>query len=49
MSSWQKMELDSWPTLLDEVMDQYENNAKKVSGMLLHFCYICIVGLHNGL
>ncbi|MCH99631.1 midasin, partial [Trifolium medium] len=29
MSSWQKMELGSWPTLLDEVMDQYENNAKK--------------------
>jgi hypothetical protein len=49
MSSWQKMELGSWPTLLDEVMDQYENNAKKVSGMSLHFCYICIVGLHNGL
>ncbi|XP_045787692.1 midasin-like [Trifolium pratense] len=30
MSSWHKMELGSWPTLLDEVMDQYENNAKKL-------------------
>ncbi|PNX91575.1 midasin, partial [Trifolium pratense] len=30
MSSWQKMELGSWPTLLDEVIDQYENNAKKL-------------------
>ncbi|KAL2575217.1 hypothetical protein GLYMA_16G004800v4 [Glycine max] len=27
LSSWQKIELDSWPALLDEVMDQYENNA----------------------
>ncbi|RDX86825.1 Midasin, partial [Mucuna pruriens] len=32
LSSWQKMELDSWPALLDEVIDQYENNAGKVSG-----------------
>ncbi|KAK8465039.1 hypothetical protein PHAVU_010G134100 [Phaseolus vulgaris] len=30
LSSWQKMELDSWPALLDEVMDQYENNAAKL-------------------
>ncbi|TKY64312.1 Midasin protein [Spatholobus suberectus] len=30
LSSWQKMELDSWPALLDEVMDQYENNAGKL-------------------
>ncbi|AET01690.2 midasin [Medicago truncatula] len=30
MSSWHKMELGSWPVLLDEVMDQYENNAKKL-------------------
>ncbi|CAJ1950871.1 unnamed protein product [Sphenostylis stenocarpa] len=29
LSSWQKMELDSWPALLDEVMDQFENNAVK--------------------
>jgi len=35
------------------VMDQYENNAKNVSGTLLHFvviiCYSCIVRPHNGL
>ncbi|XP_058750373.1 midasin-like isoform X2 [Vicia villosa] len=30
MSSWQKIELGSWPALLDEVTDQYENNAKKL-------------------
>ncbi|XP_027334240.1 midasin [Abrus precatorius] len=30
LSSWQKMELGSWPALLDEVMDQYENNAGKL-------------------
>ncbi|KOM26933.1 hypothetical protein LR48_Vigan346s001500 [Vigna angularis] len=29
LSSWQKMELNSWPALLDAVMDQYENNAAK--------------------
>ncbi|WVZ15742.1 hypothetical protein V8G54_013308, partial [Vigna mungo] len=29
LSSWQKMELNSWPALLDEVMDQYENSAAK--------------------
>jgi len=27
------MEVDSWPALLDEVMDQYENNAAKVSNL----------------
>ncbi|XP_029127909.1 midasin [Cajanus cajan] len=30
LSSWQKIELDSWPALLDEVKDQYENNAGKL-------------------
>ncbi|XP_052724837.1 midasin isoform X1 [Vigna angularis] len=30
LSSWQKMELNSWPALLDAVMDQYENNAAKL-------------------
>lgn len=29
-SSWQKMEFERWPTLLDEVQDQYELNARKV-------------------
>ncbi|XVE88663.1 hypothetical protein DITRI_Ditri19aG0087500 [Diplodiscus trichospermus] len=28
--SWQKMEFDSWPVLLDEVQDQYEINAAKL-------------------
>ncbi|KAK1575506.1 hypothetical protein Q3G72_006073 [Acer saccharum] len=28
--SWQKMEFDSWPALLDEVQDQYESNAGKL-------------------
>ncbi|KAK3220425.1 hypothetical protein Dsin_014395 [Dipteronia sinensis] len=28
--SWQKMEFDSWPALLDEVQDQYEINAGKL-------------------
>ncbi|KAI4355485.1 hypothetical protein L6164_004254 [Bauhinia variegata] len=30
VSSWQKMEVDSWPALLDEVLDLYENNAGKL-------------------
>lgn len=29
-SSWQKVEFQRWPTLLDEVQDQYELNARKV-------------------
>ncbi|PNX58784.1 midasin, partial [Trifolium pratense] len=37
MSSWHKMELGSWPTLLDEVMDQYENNAKKVTFEMISY------------
>ncbi|XVF27001.1 hypothetical protein REPUB_Repub14bG0069100 [Reevesia pubescens] len=28
--SWQKMEFDSWPVLLDEVEDQYDVNAAKL-------------------
>lgn len=31
MSSWKKLEFGSWPALLDEVQDQYEINAAKVS------------------
>ncbi|XP_071712181.1 midasin isoform X2 [Rutidosis leptorrhynchoides] len=27
VSSWQKMELDTWPTLLDEVQAQFDTNA----------------------
>ncbi|XP_048323691.2 midasin isoform X2 [Ziziphus jujuba] len=30
MSSWQKMEFESWPALLDEVQDQYDINAGKL-------------------
>ena len=29
--SWRKLELGSWPALLDEVQDQYEINAGKVN------------------
>ncbi|CAA7023541.1 unnamed protein product [Microthlaspi erraticum] len=29
-SSWQKMEFERWPTLLDEVQDQYELSARKL-------------------
>ncbi|OVA06149.1 von Willebrand factor [Macleaya cordata] len=29
-SSWQKMELESWPALLDGVQEQYESNAGKL-------------------
>jgi midasin len=29
-SSWQKVEFERWPTLLDEVQDQYELNARKL-------------------
>lgn len=29
--SWQKMEFQSWPVLLDEVQHQYDINAGKVS------------------
>lgn len=37
-SSWQKVEFESWPpTLLDEVQDQYELNARKV-GIVWIFC-----------
>lgn len=44
LSSWQKIELDSWPALLDEVMDQYENNAGEVSGEVFFsiFCYVSL-------
>ncbi|KAJ0075983.1 hypothetical protein Patl1_33593 [Pistacia atlantica] len=31
--SWQKMEFESWPALLDEVQDQYESNAGKFGGI----------------
>ncbi|KAJ4717838.1 Midasin [Melia azedarach] len=30
VTSWQKMEFESWPALLDEVQDQYEKNASKL-------------------
>ncbi|XP_043707635.1 midasin [Telopea speciosissima] len=30
MSSWQRMEFDSWPALLDGVQEQYEINAAKL-------------------
>ncbi|XP_038899709.1 midasin isoform X2 [Benincasa hispida] len=30
VSSWKKMEFDSWPALLDEVQDQYELNCGKL-------------------
>lgn len=36
-SSWQKVEFERWPTLLDEVQDQYELNARKV-GIVRKFC-----------
>lgn len=36
-SSWQKMEFERWPTLLDEVQDQYELSARKV-GIVSKFC-----------
>ncbi|CAN8238565.1 unnamed protein product [Cochlearia groenlandica] len=29
-SSWQKLEFELWPTLLDEVQDQYEISARKL-------------------
>ncbi|CAH2065804.1 unnamed protein product [Thlaspi arvense] len=29
-SSWQKLEFERWPTLLDEVQDQYELSARKL-------------------
>lgn len=31
VSSWQKKEFECWPVLLDEVQDQYDMNAAKVS------------------
>uniref|UniRef100_A0A2P2MUR1 Uncharacterized protein MANES_04G142500 n=1 Tax=Rhizophora mucronata TaxID=61149 RepID=A0A2P2MUR1_RHIMU len=40
--SWQKMEFDSWPALLDEIQDQYEINAAKLWFPLysvLHHCH----------
>ncbi|XP_010261987.1 PREDICTED: midasin isoform X2 [Nelumbo nucifera] len=30
VSSWQRMEIDSWPALLDEILEQYEINAGKL-------------------
>jgi len=38
-SSWQKVEFERWPTLLDEVQDQYELNARKV-GIIRRFCFM---------
>lgn len=31
VSSWHKLEFESWPALLDEVESQFEKNAGKVS------------------
>ena len=36
-SSWQKLEFECWPTLLDEVQDQYELSARKV-GLVKKIC-----------
>lgn len=43
LSSWQKIELGSWPGLVDEVMDQYEHNAGKVSGNSLFSIIVVFV------
>ncbi|KAK6125035.1 hypothetical protein DH2020_041213 [Rehmannia glutinosa] len=34
VSSWHKLEFESWPALLDEVQNQFENNAGKISNDL---------------
>lgn len=34
VSSWEKMEFESWPALLDEVQEQYEINAGKVNSVI---------------
>lgn len=31
VSSWHKLEFESWPSLLDEVQSHFEKNAAKVS------------------
>lgn len=31
VSSWHKLEFESWPALLDEIQSQFEKNAGKVS------------------
>ena len=38
--SWQKLEFESWPVLLDEVQHQYDINAGKVYyGFLLFYIF----------
>ncbi|KAG8656474.1 hypothetical protein MANES_04G142500v8 [Manihot esculenta] len=48
--SWQKMEFDTWPALLDEVQDQHEINAAKLWFPLfsvLHHSHAADVSAHE--
>lgn len=42
VSSWHKLEFESWPALLDEVQSQFEINAAKVvfavTAFLISYC-----------
>jgi hypothetical protein len=40
--SWQRLELDCWPILLEEVHGKYEANAVKVSFYNLYACLFLI-------
>lgn len=40
VSSWYKLEFESWPALLDEVEDQFEKNAGKVN-LFVNFLLAC--------
>lgn len=40
VSSWQRLELECWPILLEEVQGKYETNAEKVGSTInMHFCF----------
>lgn len=53
VSSWHKLEFESWPALLDEIQSQFEKNAGKVSFSFsfLISCLskpVCQTCLHSG-
>lgn len=37
VSSWQKLEFECWPSLLNEVQSQFETNAGKVNIAIMLF------------
>ncbi|KAF5782606.1 hypothetical protein HanXRQr2_Chr11g0497971 [Helianthus annuus] len=47
VSSWQKMEFESWPTLLDEVQARFDTNAGQLWFPLHSVLEKCSVDAHD--